>query len=72
MVDLKMPEYSLDRTQFKAQTAAEAADHSAFYKSISWRERLKIAAYLNSKAFNYAEDNIPRMDKTAFKAKSRT
>ena len=58
--------YRLDRTAFKAQTAAEAADHASFYKNLSWQERLRIAAYLNSKAFNYPEGMPPRMDKTAF------
>ncbi|NQV76537.1 MAG: hypothetical protein HQ491_10865 [Bacteroidetes bacterium] len=66
-----MPVYKLDRTSFKAQMLAEAADHSFFYQSKSWQERLKIAVYLNSLAFNYPLKTPPRMDKTKFKAGSQ-
>lgn len=65
-----MPDYRLDRSAFKAQTAAEAADHSSYYKQLTWQERLRVSAYLTSKAYNYPVDNPPRMDKTAFKASS--
>lgn len=47
-----MAVYKLDRTMFKAQTAEEAANHAGYYKHLSWQERLDIAAYLNSIAFN--------------------
>ncbi len=66
-----MSTYRLDRTMFKAQTAAEAADHSLFYKKVSWQERLRIAFYLNSVAYNYPENTPPRIDKTKFKARAR-
>jgi hypothetical protein len=62
-----MPLFRLDRSAFKAQTAASASDHAAYYKNLSWQERLRITAYLNSIAFNYAENNPPRIDKTKFK-----
>jgi len=61
----------LDKSAFKAQTVQEAADHAVHYKKLSWQERLKIAAQLNSMAFNYSLDNPPRMDKTKGKAKAR-
>ena len=70
-VHLNMPVYKLDRTTFKAQTLSEAAEHSFYYQNKSWQERLKIAAYLNSVAFNYPLKTPPRMDKTKFKAGSR-
>jgi hypothetical protein len=66
-----MASYRLDRTVFKAQTAKEAANHGEYYKTLSWQERLRIAAYLNSVAFNYPENNPPRMDKTKFMVRSR-
>lgn len=66
-----MKDYSLDRTAFKAQTAQEAADHSAYYKNKSWKERLEIAGYLNAVAFNYPVNNPPRMDKSIFQARQR-
>ena len=65
-----MPVYKLDRNQFKAHTLAEAADHKAYYHKLSWQERLSIAAYLNSVAFNYDPAFPPRLDRTLFSAKS--
>jgi hypothetical protein len=67
-----MSSYRLDRTKFKGQTAADAADHAAYYKKLTWQERLRIAYYLNSVAYNYPENNPPKLDKTIFKASSRT
>ncbi|HMR90740.1 MAG TPA: hypothetical protein PKC69_00430 [Chitinophagaceae bacterium] len=66
-----MAVFRLDKTKFKAQTAAEASDHRAYYQALTWRERLKIAAFLNSQAFNYPPDKPPKMDKTKFRARSR-
>ena len=63
--------YKLDRTAFKGQTMEEAADHTAYYRKLSWMERLRVSAYLNSVAFNYPQDSPPRMDKTKFEVKSR-
>ena len=64
--------YRLNRTAFKAQTFKEAeASHAAYYKTLTWQERLRIAMYLNSIAFNFPVDNPPRMDKTVFKAGKR-
>lgn len=67
-----MSSYLLDRTAFKAQTAEEASkSHAAYYKTLTWQERLRIANYLNSIAYDYPENEPPRMDKTAFKMRSR-
>ncbi|HEY2581798.1 MAG TPA: hypothetical protein VGI43_08330 [Mucilaginibacter sp.] len=66
-----MSSFRLDRTAFKAQTAEEASNHAPYYKSLTWQERLRIANYLNSIAYNYPENEPPRMDKTAFKIRSR-
>jgi hypothetical protein len=66
-----MSEYRLDRTAFKAQTAKEASNHAAYYKSLTWQERLRIANYLNSIAYNYPENNPPKMDKTVFSYRAR-
>jgi hypothetical protein len=66
-----MSSYKLDRTAFKAQTLEEASDHTVYYKKLSWIDRLRVSAYLNSIAFNYSEDAPPRMDKTKFEAQSR-
>jgi len=66
-----MSTFRLDRSAFKAHTAIEAADHATYYKSLTWQERLKITAYLNSVAFNYLEGQPPKMDRKAFNVRSR-
>lgn len=64
--------FKFDRTAFKAHTATEATKtHSAYYKGLSWQERLRIADYLNSIAFNYPVGSPPKMDRTKFAAKAR-
>ncbi|WP_184546665.1 hypothetical protein [Mucilaginibacter sp. FT3.2] len=66
-----MSDFRLDRTAFKAQTAKEAADHSSYYKNLTWQERLRVANYLNSVAYNYPENEPPRIDKTVFSVRTR-
>jgi hypothetical protein len=63
-----MSNYSkLDRTAFKVQNAEEAIkSQAAYYKTLTWQERLRIANYLNSVAYNYPENDPPKMDRTAF------
>ena len=65
-----MEKFRLDRTAFKAQTLEEAAQHSDYYKKLTWQERLQIADYLNSVAYNHDLNNPPKMDKTKFSVKS--
>ena len=67
-----MSEYGLDRTVFKAQTAEEAVKSQAeYYRSLTWQERLRIANYLNSIAYNYPEDSHPKLDRTIFSVRGR-
>ncbi|WP_423148773.1 hypothetical protein [Rubrolithibacter danxiaensis] len=66
-----MGSFRLDRTAFKAQTVEEAANHVDYYKRLSWQERLRIANYLNSIAYNYPENNPPKVDRTKFSVRSR-
>lgn len=66
-----MQPFKLERSVFKAQTVEEAAKHSEYYKTLTWQERLRIAFYLNSVAFNYDINNPPKMDKTKFMTRSR-
>jgi hypothetical protein len=65
-----MNSFKFDRTAFKGQTLHEAANHAEYYKKLTWQERLKIIAYLNSIAYNYDFNNPPKMDKTKFSTKS--
>jgi hypothetical protein len=67
-----MDSFKLDRTSFKGRTLHQAADHGAIYKKLSWQERLKIAAYLNSVAYNFDMNIPPKMDRTKFSARSFT
>ena len=60
----------LDRTAFKAQTSLEATQHSAYYKTITWQQRLSITAYLNSVAYQYNANTPPKMDKNQFYVKN--
>jgi hypothetical protein len=62
--------YKLDRTSFKAQTVKEANKHSAYYNNMTWKERLQVAAYLNSVAYQFDLNNPPRIDKKLFQARS--
>lgn len=64
--------YGLDRTAFRAQIAKEASKaDQIYYKNILWQERLKIANYLNSVAFNYPENDLLIMDNFIFSTRSR-
>jgi hypothetical protein len=46
--------FKLDRTAFKAHTTTKASKmHAEHYKKLTWQERLRIANYLNSIAFNF-------------------
>ena len=62
--------YKLDRNSFKAQTVEEADNHSLYYKSLPWQERLRIAIYLNSIAYGLVNKLEPKLDKTVFKARA--
>ncbi|MFN5641741.1 MAG: hypothetical protein ACK4V4_06785 [Sphingobacteriales bacterium] len=65
-----MNSFKLDRTAFKGQTLNEAANHAEHYKKLTWQERLKVAEYLNSVAYNFDMNNPPKMDRTRFSTKS--
>lgn len=67
---LNMDKFKLDRTAFKAQNLKEASNHAADYIKLSWQDRLQVAAYLNSVAYNFDLKNPPKMDRTKFSAKS--
>jgi hypothetical protein len=66
-----MADYRLDRNTFKGQTFEEASNHARYYKTLTWQERLRVTAYLNSVAFNYPENQPPRLDRSEFKVRSR-
>ena len=63
--------YKLDRTAFKAMTAEQADNEMQNTQHLSITERLKIAMYLNSIAYNFPIDNPPKLDRTVFEARAR-
>ena len=65
-----MSNFKLDRTAFKPQTIAEAANHSDYYKKMTWQERLSITSFLNSIAYKFDINNPPRMNRNCFAVKS--
>lgn len=65
-----MRDHELNRNAFRAQTFAEASDQRVYYQNMSWKERLEIAAYLNSVAYNYDLNDPPRLERTLFSATS--
>ena len=65
-----MSTFKLDRTAFKPQKKSQAANHSAFYKKITWQERLSVTFFLNSVAFQYYTNHPPRICRNQFSVKS--
>lgn len=64
--------FQLDRTAFHAGTHEETERYHARSQPETMVERLRVAAYLNSVAFNYDMNNPPRMDRTFFAARRHT
>lgn len=62
----------LDRTQFKKQTFAEAADHQAIYEKMSDEERGASFRYLMQVNYGFVGKPWPRLDRSAFSQRSRT
>jgi hypothetical protein len=58
--------YKLDRTAFQAMTVQEANDYQRDYRNHTVKERLEIALYLTSIAYNFDMNHPPKMDKTIF------
>lgn len=62
----------LNRNEFRAHTVAEAAKMpAAHYKKLSWQQRIEIAHYLNSIAFNFPLNDPPKLDRTKFSVRGR-
>lgn len=61
----------MDRTAFKAHTAEETSNDSAYYKLLTWQQRLAMANYFNSVAFNCPNNNPPKLDRTVIKVLAR-
>jgi hypothetical protein len=58
--------YKLDRTAFQAMTVHEADHYQRDYRNHTVEERLEVALYLTSIAYNFDMNHPPKMDKTIF------
>lgn len=56
----------LDRTYSTSGNLFKQKEEVTHYLGMSKEEIGKVFAYLNSVSFNYAIDNPPKIDKTAF------
>ena len=65
-----MSNFKMDRTAFKPQTMTEAANHSEYYKKMTWQERMTITTFLNSIAYKFDINNPPKMNRNIFVAKT--
>jgi hypothetical protein len=62
-------DFKLDRSAFRASTAADANNHTLDWKNRSYSERLKGAAFLIRHAFGLSANT--RMDRTIFAKRKR-
>ncbi len=66
-----MKEFKFDRTVFKASTVEEADRDMRNHKHLTPRQRMQLATYLISSAYNLDVDNPPGMDKSIFSTHKR-
>jgi hypothetical protein len=67
---LRSMSFRLDRTAFHAGTHAETEAYHRAQTPATLAERLRVAMYLNSVAFNFDLYNPPRLDRTAFSCRA--
>jgi hypothetical protein len=61
-----MSGYKFDRSAFRVQTFKESDAANKFGKDISYAERLRQAYYLISKAYGFALNDQPKLDRNHF------
>lgn len=66
-----MKEYKFDRTAFKASTVEEADHDMRNYRNLTPKQRMKVAMYLISSAYNIDLNHPPKMDKSIFSLHKR-
>lgn len=64
-----MEDYRLDRGHFQILTLQEADDEWNDHSQLDWKQRLRLALYLNSIAYGYAGQEMPVMDRTVFQSR---
>lgn len=58
--------FKFDRTAFRATTFEEADDYHRNYLNFSVKQRLEVALYLTSIAYNFDMKNPPKVDRKVF------
>ncbi len=61
----------LDRTAFKMGSHHNSGDNSEYWAKQTSSDRLKAAFYLNSIAYNFNINNVPKIDRNAFKMRKQ-
>ena len=61
--------FQLDRSTFKKQSFKSSASQTEYWLSKTVAERLQAALYLQSVAYGFDLNNLPRMDKKAFRVR---
>ena len=62
-------DYRLDRTSFQILTLQEADEEWNDHSQSDYKQRLRMAMYLNSIAYGYTGQELPVMDRTVFKTR---
>ena len=62
--------YKLDRTAFSMSSHAVHEPAITYWKTKTASERVRVAFYLNSVAYNFDISNPPKLDKTIFSMRS--
>ena len=64
-------EFKFDRTVFSAEKMSEQKKDKTYWLSRPPIERFQAAMYLNSIAYKFDLNNLPKMDKTVFSMEKR-
>ena len=64
-----MESYKLDRNSFQILSFEQADKELNDHSTMDWKQRLLLHQYLNSIAYGYLNQEIPRMDRTKFEAR---
>lgn len=59
--------FKLDRNSFEKYSHLNNKKGDQFYQHLELNERLRIAFYLNSVAYQFPMNDPPKLDKTLFK-----
>jgi hypothetical protein len=63
--------FRLDKNYFWEGKLEDKPSDAAYYGTLTMEQRLKIAFYLNSVAYNFDINNPPKMNKSVFTIRKR-